>query len=284
MKKSEVLEKVNALGDDADLIIRTQDEEKAFLENHKKLVSSQQFEEWKTSEVKSWHDKLEADVEEVTGLRKDSGEKSYNYNKRVLKQLKDQAARAEELERKLKDNAGDETLKAELASVQNKHKALKDEYEAKLAQAEQRVHAVKIESEIDRAMYGMKFATNIPDQLREVYIEKVKSELLKTAKYDNGVLVFTDEKGEIIRDAGTLKPRPASDLIQEKLKPIIDEGVQRKGTGSKADDEKGTGEYQPSASITKKAQLADDMLKFGLKRGTKEWMEVYNKHAIKLKD
>ena len=284
MKKPEVLEKINALGDDAELIVRTPDEEKAFLENHKKLVSSQQFDEWKNDEVKKWHENLEKDVEEVTLQRKEPREKSYDFNKRVMKESKERADKVTEIEKKLRENAGDETLKSELASVQRKYKELKDEYEGKLTQKDQTIHAVRIESAIERAMFGMNFSSSIPDELRTVYIDKVKSELLKSAKFDtDGTLVFTDERGEIIRDKGTLKPRDAKDLIEERLKPIIADGRKLTGTGTEIKDEVKPGDYKPVSSVVTKAQLAEDMLKNGIKRGTKEWMDTYNKYAVNLK-
>ena len=81
MKKTEILTKLEGQSDTSEFILRTPEEENTFLENHKKSVID--------TEISAVHKKYDDDIFEITGQRKETSEKTYDFNKKVLKSFKE---------------------------------------------------------------------------------------------------------------------------------------------------------------------------------------------------
>jgi hypothetical protein len=105
MKKADAIKYFEDKGDDADFIVRTQDEETTLLANHALKVE----EEVIPGKISELHKQYDEDFFEATGQRKEHDEKTYTFGKRLLKEYKARAgsvgekdAKITELEKKIK--------------------------------------------------------------------------------------------------------------------------------------------------------------------------------------
>lgn len=107
----DVLAAVKAKG----ISVRTKEEDMALLQNHEKNVIPGLVSAQISDKIKEVWDKVDNDVFEITGLKKEPTEKTYEFNKKVIKELK------EKIEKAKKD--GDPVLKDELEALK---KSLKE--------------------------------------------------------------------------------------------------------------------------------------------------------------
>lgn len=208
------------------------------------------------------HGQYDADVLGITGIAKNSGEKSYDYVKRVLNGYKTKvdshktmkaeldAAKAQvtELQSKLEKNAGDETLKQQLkdakaqvtqlqASLQTKETEFKAE-KTRLENANRDIH---IDYAFQAAVSGLKFKDGITEPVQKVLLQSAKAEVLAKGTPDfvddgNGgkKLVLRDANGIILNNPkNNLNPYTMQELVMEtSLKDVIDIGRKQSGGGT----------------------------------------------------
>ena len=203
---------------------------------------------------------LDKDILEVSGVEKNSGEKTYDYAKRVIAKLKKGSPEIEEklkaleaektdLEKKLKASAGDDVLKQKLADTEKRLSDLQAKYEAdinewktKVSDIENKTVKIRVENEFDKALMGLRFKDEkiIPPAVRDAYIQNAKSAILSELKpdfIDDGKggrrLIFRDADGQIKNNPeNKLNPYTAQELIQERVKDILDFGKKQNGAGS----------------------------------------------------
>lgn len=244
--KDEALAKINEKPD-ADFIVRTAEEEAAFLANFKE----QEVEKDIKTHIGKLHTQYEADFESVTGLKKPEGEKGYNWIKAEAKRLKegvDKLSQAEnklkELEQQVKDGKIDavtakkiEEQEREITRLENLYKQKQQEWEQSIAEERNEFRTTRIKSELNHAMLGLKFMdTAIIDKaVQETYINRTIDELAQIADFDEKHgLIFRDSDKNIMRnkDAAVMTP---SELLQSKLAPILDKGKVQPGLGTGKD-------------------------------------------------
>lgn len=255
------------------------------------------------------HGQYDADVLGITGIAKNSGEKSYDYVKRVLNGYKTKvdshktmkaeldAAKAQvtELQSKLEKNAGDETLKQQLkdakaqvtqlqASLQTKETEFKAE-KTRLETANRDIH---IDYAFQAAVSGLKFKDGITEPVQKVLLQSAKAEVLAKGTPDfvddgNGgkKLVLRDANGIILNNPkNNLNPYTMQELVMEtSLKDVIDTGRKQSGGGTipPTGGSGGTGGTLDMSGI--KTQLEADkaitahLLANGLTRDSKEFAE-----------
>jgi len=179
-------------------------------------------------------------------------------------------------------------LRGELDSMKTKHVKFKEESELKYGELEKSGVQMRILNEFDRSMTGLKFkdAAIIPEDVRNAMINNAKTELAKTASFVEGKLVFLDAEGKILRDEN-LNVLTAKDVLQDKLKSIIDAGRHQTGVDIKEPDIKEKdGEVIVNISIPDSvktnADLTQHLMGLGLKRDSKEYRAAYAKYSEKL--
>jgi len=214
------------------------------------------------TELGKIHGDYDKDFQEVTGIEKPAGVKSYQFWKEQVGKLKDQAeagqgetaeqiaalqAENKELKTKIKDGKGDEALRQQLADkeslvkqLQTKLEAEKETWKGKISEAEQQNKHLRISHEFDRALTGVRFKPDkvIPGDVRQTYIETVKSNILSQYQPDwekdgqgGSKLVFRKD-GDIVRDPDTMPPLSPADLLTKQLAPILDTGKETRGAGT----------------------------------------------------
>lgn len=206
------------------------------------------------------HGRYDQDVETVTGVKKNQGEKSYDFVKRVLGSYKEKAdahptltAKTTELEteistlkQQIADGKGNEAMKQQLTDAQSQLKALKTQYDTekmewgtKEQEFNSKMTAFQVNGQFEKATSGLKFKAGYPESVQSTLIDSAKTKILAQYKPDwvevegKKVMVFRDEKGEIVRNkANALNPYTAEELMTENLKEVLDLGQQQKGGGT----------------------------------------------------
>ena len=206
------------------------------------------------------HGQYDQDILSITGVAKKQGEKTYDYNKRVLAEFKEKAGSVStleqtiqtltreksDLEKQITDGTGDKTLKQKLTDTEkllNDTKLLleteKNERIREKTESDKSLMQAHTDFEFNSAVAGMKFKSTIPENVREILIKNAKAEILAKATPDfveeNGKrsIVFRDAEGNILNNKGNqLKPFTATELISDSLKDIIDDGRKQSGTGT----------------------------------------------------
>lgn len=220
---------------------------------------------------------IDAVILELTGKSKPHGVKTVDFvkselstlkasgdNSELKNQLKTLKSEKEALEAKIAIGSGDEALKTKvselqqqltdktnsIAELQTKLEADKSEYQKQIEAEKANLVGLKIDNEFSSALTGMKFKSEeiIPKAVRESFISNAKSSLLSEYKpdwIDNGQggkrMVFRNKEGVIVNNPNnSLQPFTASELLQTKVKDILDTGHKAGGTGTKPTGGTGT--------------------------------------------
>lgn len=215
----------------------------------------------KTREI--W-DSVDADIDAITGGKKPSGLKSYDYLKNTLSEWKTKVdgtsdydnlkAKYNDLENKIKEGNLDESAKAKIVELE---KALKDngntieklrkdlssketELIAKVNEEAQKNIDLRFDNAFAKEMMGLKFKSNIPEVAINSTIKAAK-EVVKSKgvpefqKDENGneIIVFRDsETGLLITNKENLqKPLTAGELFKSQISDLIDSGKVQTGNG-----------------------------------------------------
>lgn len=205
---------------------------------------------------------LDADILAATGVAKNGTEKTYDYAKRVLSELKTKAESATtlstqiesltkekaRLEKAIADGATDaetakalKQAKADLTAITTQFNDLKTKYD----QAEQahttELFGIRVETALQTATAGLKFKAGLPESATKVLlsqaVDKIKG--MNPEFIDDGkggkVLAFKDENGAIMRNPNNqLNPYTPGDLLTRELETmgILDKGRQAGGGGT----------------------------------------------------
>ena len=204
---------------------------------------------------------LDKDILEASGIAKNGTEKTYEYAKRVIGEIKGQAAEVgtlrtqitdltkekERLEGVIAKGGGDaevkkqlETARTDLANVQAQYNTLKSDYDKIKTESEARLLDYRIGNEFTQASAGLKFKAGIPQSAADVLLQqaiaKVKEMGPQFVSDGKGgeVLTFT-ENGVIRRNPENgLNPYTAKELLVKELTTmgILDTGRQQTGAGT----------------------------------------------------
>ena len=207
---------------------------------------------------------LDADILAASGIAKNGAEKTYDYAKRVIGEIKSQAGNAAELQTKVteltnekarleaviaKGGADAETkrqleqAKADLANVTKEYTTLKTDFDNAKTEHEKQMLDVRMDGEFAKAVSGIKFKADLPQSVTSVLmsqaIAKVKG--MSPEFIDDGtgtgtkVLAFKDSTGAIMRNPETnLNPFTAAELVRKELQTmgVLDSGRQQQGAGT----------------------------------------------------
>lgn len=204
---------------------------------------------------------LDADILAASGIAKNGTEKTYDYAKRVIGEIKGQAGNAAELQTKLTESENEvsrlngiiakggadaetkralEQARADLANVTKDYTALKADFDKANADHEKAMFDAKISGEFAKAAAGIKFKADLPASVTSVLLEhavaKVKG--MNPEYIDDGkggkVLAFM-ENGAPMRNAeNNLNPFTASELIARELQTmgVLETGRTQTGAGT----------------------------------------------------
>lgn len=213
----------------------------------------------KTGEI---YGNLDTDILSTSGIGKNGTEKTYEYAKRVILDLKGKAENTDALqtqirsltqknaalEKSIAEGNGNEQLnkelkqaKADLANVTNQFVELQKQKEEMSAQYERDIKGIQIDGAMQSAIASVKFKPELPEAATKVLmqqaIDKLKS--MNPDFEDDGkggkVIMFHDEKGAVMRNLATnLNPYTAAELLNRELEQmgVLDKGRQAAGGGT----------------------------------------------------
>lgn len=204
------------------------------------------------------HGQYDADVLGVSGITKKSGEKSYDYVKRVLgdyktkleasKNLQSQLDAANAQIEELKAKGPDEAIKQELKDVKIRAEQLKNSLQAKetefataKANLEKQVMDAHVDYAFKAATASLKFKDGISDTLKNVILSAAKNEVLAKGTpelIDDGNggkrLALRSTDGNLVNNPKNgLAPYTIQELVMEtSIKDAISTAPTRGGGGT----------------------------------------------------
>ena len=271
-------------------------------QNDEKTVIGQ-----KTGEI---YGGLDADILAASGIAKNGTEKTYDYAKRVIGEIKGQAGNAAELQSKVSElekektrleaviakGGGDaetkrqlEQSKADLANVTKQFTELQTQFDKEKADHEKALFGIRIDGEFAKATAGLKFKADIPvsavSVLTEQAIAKVKAMNPEFIDDGNGgkTLAFM-ENGAVKRNPATgLKPFTAAELVEMELSSMGVLETGRKQTGAGTDKNEHGNDVHTSTDLSgARTQdealeiLAKQLMAEGKINGSKEFEDAMN--------
>ena len=204
---------------------------------------------------------LDADILAASGIAKNGSEKTYDYAKRVIGEIKGQAGNAAQmqsqiaeltkekarLEKVIADGGSDaETkkaltqAKADLANVTKEFTDLKTKYDAAESEHAKALFGMKIDGEFAKATAGLKFKADLPASVTSVLTEQAvaKVKAMNPEYIDDGnggkTLAFM-ENGAVKRNPeNNLRPFTAAELVAKELSTmgVLESGRKQTGAGT----------------------------------------------------
>jgi len=254
---------------------------------------------------------LDADILAASGIAKNGVEKTYEYAKRVIGEIKaqagDVAAKQSQIDELTKEKARLEGIiakggtdaetkrqleqaRADLANVTKQYGELKTLHERTVADHEKALFDQQISTEFAQASAGLKFKADIPASatsvLTEQAIAKVKAMNPQYIDDGNGgkVLAFMENGTPRRNPDNNLRPYTAAELVAKELRTmgVLDEGRKQEGAGSSGGTGSGSGSHDTDisgATTQSEAQeiIAKQLLSRGLINGSKEFEEAMQK-------
>lgn len=261
----------------------------------------------KTSEIYSG---LDADILSVSGIAKGTNEKTYDYAKRAIGEIKGQAGNAAELQKQIgeltkeknrlekivQDGGADAEVKRELtkakndlANVTKEYTELKTKFDSAEETHKKEIFGMKVDSELASSLAGLKFKADLPESvvsvLKSQAIAKVKGMNPEYIDDGNGgkILAF-NENGTLMRNKeNNLRPFTAGELVERELRTmgVLETGRKQTGTGSEEGDRgQHTVDVDLSGARTQdEAQeiLTKQLMSQGKVRGSKEFEDAMQK-------
>lgn len=250
-------------------VIRTKEDDESFLSSH----VSQEVDAKIGQRIGELHQKYEDDIFEITGLRKKATEKAYEFNKRLLKELKSKADGA----------GGDQGLKDQIQSLTDTLTQKETEYATNLSS----IQSAAFKKQLEIVTSGVFDSKNIDiparitdDEGKQKYITDQKRLLRKdfldrfTPKEDNegNITFYVGDKLQVNNKDG--KPLTAEELINDNYSSYFSTpaGNKQGGAGSGKDG-------IPSSGFSTMDQIYTHLQGKGLEMNTKAFTDA----AIKLK-
>lgn len=251
---------------------------------------------------------LDADILAASGIAKNGSEKTYDYAKRVIGEIKGQAGNAAQmqsqiaeltkekarLEKVVADGGSDaETkkaltqAKADLANVTKEFTDLKTKYDAAESEHAKALFGMKIDGEFAKATAGLKFKADLPASVTSVLTEQAvaKVKAMNPEYIDDGnggkTLAFM-ENGAVKRNLeNNLRPFTAAELVAKELSTmgVLESGRKQTGAGSTGGHETGgtRGTVDLSGARTQNEAheiIAKQLMAQGKVNGSKEFADA----------
>ena len=254
---------------------------------------------------------LDADILAASGIAKNGTEKTYDYAKRVIGEIKEKAGKLDEslkqidalsaekarLEKVIADGGADAETKrqltqaqTDLASVTKSFTELKAQYDEQKENHVKELFGIKLDSEFSRATSGLKFRADIPQNVTDVIVSQAIAKVkgMYPEYIDDGkggkILAFKDaENGAIIRNPEkNLNPYTASELVEKELKTmgVLESGRKQGGAGTKPQGGNGSGSIDIAGARTQDEAyeaIASSLMAQGMTIGSNEFETAMSK-------
>lgn len=253
---------------------------------------------------------LDADILATSGIPKNGTEKTYDYAKRVIGEIKAQAGNASGLQAQVEELTKEkarlegivakggadtelakslEQARADLANVTKEYASLKTEFDTAKDNHAKELFGMKIDGEFARATAGLKFKADLPASVTSVLLQQAVAKVkgMNPEYIDDGnggkVLAFMENGTPKRNPENNLRPFTATELIASELRTmgVLDEGRRQTGAGTRQENPQGGGGHADLSGATTQAQAHDiiskQLMAQGKVRGSKEFDEALQK-------
>ena len=252
---------------------------------------------------------LDADILAASGIAKNGAEKTYDYAKRVIGEIKGQAGNAAELQTKLTDSekevarlngiiakgGGDaetkrqlDQAKADLENVRNEFATLKTKFDQAKTDHEKELFGLRIDGELSKASAGLKFKADLPASVTSVLLQQAVAKVkgMNPEYIDDGmggkVLAFMENGTTKRNPENNLRPYTAAELVAAELKTmgVLDDGRKQTGAGSQGGNDGNDGGAKTVDITGARTQdeaheiIAKQLMGRGLINGSKEFSDA----------
>ena len=253
---------------------------------------------------------LDADILAASGIAKNGSEKTYDYAKRVIGEIKGQAGDVAALNTQIADLTKEKTrlegiiakggadaetkraleqARADLENVRGEYSALKTQFDTEKADHEKKLFGLKIAGEFANATAGLKFKANLPASaitvLTEQAVARVKGMNPEYIDDGNGgkVLAFMENGTPRRNPENNLRPFTAAELVAKELSAmgVLETGRKQEGAGSH-EEQGGGGSHLADLSGARTQDeahevIAKQLMAQGLVNGSKEFADAMAK-------
>lgn len=263
---------------------------------------------------------LDADILAASGIAKNGTEKTYDYAKRVIGEIKGQAGNAAQLQTQIdgltkekarlegiiaKGGQDEETKKAltkaqaDLANVTKEYTELKSKFDKSEEEHSKQLFDMKIQTEFAGVTSGLKFKSDLPQSVVSVVTEQAIAKVkgMNPEYIDDGkggkVLAFMDNGAVRRNPENNLNPYTAAELVKKELSAmgVLDAGRQQQGAGSQGGQGGGGSKSVDISGARTQNEaheiIAKQLMSQGLVNGSKEFSDAMatawkeNKDTIK---
>lgn len=270
-----------------------------------------------STKIGTLHGQYDADIFGITGIKKNDGEKSYDYAKRVLGDFKAKADSTKtieasltaannkiaELQDKIAKGEGDAAIrqqlkdaKAQVAQLQTQLQTKEAEFSKEKEALAKQMSDIHIDYAFRDAAKSIKFKAGIPESAQSILLNSAKSEVLAKGTpdfVDDGkggkTMVFRGADGNILNNVkNNLNPYTISELLMEtSLKDVVDTGRRQPGGGTVPPSGAGGGGQLTTLDFSSvKTQVeADKMIEtYLLQKGLTRDSEEFGQESMKLRE
>lgn len=276
------------LGTDYKYVVQDEQEHATFKTNYENDVVARKTSEWATN--------LEKDVKELTGIDKtDPNEKYYDYFKRATKTVKESVAPLQaELDRLKKAGNPNAADQARIKQLEDAIVEEKTRYGTEIDGYKKKIHDLTVGNNLVTALAAIrgKYKKDIPPAIIETVEKVTLQELIGIAKVqDDGKVTYLDKDGKPLVNTSTYQPLTEAELLEQRLKDLIDTGRQQGGAGGGAPEGGGgagaAGDPPAEikdipATVKTKKDLTDHLLSLGWTTSHPKWNETFAKFGAKL--
>lgn len=214
------------------------------------------------SKIGALHGQYDNDIFSITQIKKNDGEKSYDYAKRVLTDYKNKIdsdkvlqSKLDEanienasLKAKIAEGKGSEVIsqqlkdsKAQVSQLQSQLELKTKEFSDEKLKLENKIKDIRVDYEFQSAVSDIKFKPEISENIRRIVLNSAKNEVLAKGipefiENGNGgsVLVLRGADGNILNNPKNgLNPYTLKELVMEtSLRDAIDPTIVKTGGGT----------------------------------------------------
>ena len=237
--------------------------------------------------------KLDASIEEHSGVARNGDEKTYDYLPRAIEVMK---AQYEAKEKALKDeynalkDKGDDGLKSKIESLTKELETAKSEYQTLKESAEtdktnyaKALNDYKIDNEIARSLDGIAFKSEINAELlataKERAINNIKSKNPTFEERDGKQrLVFYEGDKILLNKENQLNPYTAKELLVEEFSKLdVLNSRPKAGAGGTGNKPKGGSSVIAETQTEAMSKIDEIVRGMGFKKGNADYQAEVNR-------
>ena len=248
--KESLLAKANEI-DDGSYHLLSKEEYDKMLDNYYQTQVITEVNKQIAEKTKEIHSQYDKDLKELFGEEKNSDEKTYNFMKRKVNELKEKLDGTHDESEELKKLKADASKKI-------------SERDAEIEKLKTSITKEKYRGQLTQAMAGLEFNDAIPENLRQMAINNNINELVANAREENGNVVWKINGVDAHDDA--YNPLSAEEVIN-KVFADIKKPEQSGGGGGQPPKPKGT-KLEP-------VKATEMLIKEGLRVGTRDFQDKF---------